>query len=215
MVTISDGWWSHVLHNYGSYIFRALYVHAMGPLAFSVAIFRNSMIFHGIDHMTILAVHIGPPLAMFGLRWFYQQHIDFFGRDLFLADINKEDYFNTLFLVPAACYLLWSFPYAFFMFFIKDEEYFAKHNYRTVYTEYKDHPMLQPLLLACGEKCKPLMYMLLHGALSVASYFFSLIWWRSFEANVIFLVVLMASSVYNGSTYYFEVFNTKELNKSK
>jgi hypothetical protein len=209
-----DGWWTDVLRTYGCYIFRALYVHAMGPLALSVAIFRNSMIFHGIDHMTILAVHIGPPLAMFGLRWFYQQHVDFFGRDLFYADLNKEDYFHTLFVIPAACYFLWSIPYAFFMFFIKDEEYFAKRNYRTVYTEYKDNPMLKPVLLACGERCKPLMYMLLHGGLSVASYLFSLIWWRNFEANLILLVVLMATSIYNGSTYYFEVFNVKELNKS-
>ena len=43
----------------GYYLFRICFTWSMGPLALSIALFRNALVFHSADHMTILAVHIG------------------------------------------------------------------------------------------------------------------------------------------------------------
>lgn len=51
----------------GPDLFRVAYAFAMGPLALSVFAFRNGLVFHSITQLTILAVHIGPAAAIFGM----------------------------------------------------------------------------------------------------------------------------------------------------
>ena len=40
-----------------------------GALAFSVAAFRNSVVFHRLDYSISLAIHAAPMLTMINLRW--------------------------------------------------------------------------------------------------------------------------------------------------
>jgi hypothetical protein len=56
------------LDPFGPTIFRVLFSWVNGPLVLSIAAFRNSLVFHSADHMTILAVHVGPALAVYGMR---------------------------------------------------------------------------------------------------------------------------------------------------
>ena len=56
------------LDPFGPMIFRVLFSWVNGPLVLSIAAFRNSLVFHSADHMTILAVHVGPALAVYGMR---------------------------------------------------------------------------------------------------------------------------------------------------
>eukprot|EP01036_Dinobryon_divergens_P027573 gene27573-36372_t len=108
----------------------------MGPLALSIALFRNALVFHSADHMTILAVHIDP-------LWLVME-----------CDESGLGYF--------------------------------------------------------GESFKPAVYMAIHGSLCFLSFILSQLLWRSFWLNTVYLLGLLLVSVWNGSTYYFEVFATKK-----
>lgn len=44
--------------------FRVLFTSSVGPLALSIAAFRNSLVFHSSANLVILAVHFSPNLAM-------------------------------------------------------------------------------------------------------------------------------------------------------
>ena len=44
------------------FLFTVCYCAALGPLAFSVATWRNSAVFHSVDKMTSLFIHLYPPV---------------------------------------------------------------------------------------------------------------------------------------------------------
>ena len=49
-------------------LFRVAFAFANGPLLFAVAAFRNSLVYHSIDHITSLWLHISPAFTTWALR---------------------------------------------------------------------------------------------------------------------------------------------------
>lgn len=52
---------------------KAMFSIANGPLILAVAMWRNSLVFHSLDKMTSIFIHILPALVMFSQRW--QDHL--------------------------------------------------------------------------------------------------------------------------------------------
>ena len=50
-------------------LFQVVFSFALGPLAWSVALFRNSLVIHSQGHMLSLFIHLFPPLIVFIIRW--------------------------------------------------------------------------------------------------------------------------------------------------
>ena len=50
-------------------LFKAFFVFSQGPLGLSVAAFKNAMIFHKIDFITSVAIHLLPLVTSWNLRW--------------------------------------------------------------------------------------------------------------------------------------------------
>merc|ERR1719313_1821375 len=73
-------------YNYA--LVRAGFVLATGALAWAVFIFRNSIVFHDIDQLTSLFIHLSPALLFFCLRW---------GAGLGVS--VTEDYFPDMFRI--------------------------------------------------------------------------------------------------------------------
>ena len=48
---------------------RAGFSYSCGALAWSVVIFKNAAIFHSVDHLTSLFIHLSPALHFYCLRW--------------------------------------------------------------------------------------------------------------------------------------------------
>ena len=78
-----------VLNDLGPTIFRMFFTFSTGPLAISIALFRNSLVFHSFDHMCILAVHIGPPLTLYGMRW-YAEDLENHGPIHFISTVPVQ-----------------------------------------------------------------------------------------------------------------------------
>lgn len=54
---------------YNSALVRAGFAMATGPLAWSVFIFRNSLVFHDVDNITSVFIHFSPMALFWCLRW--------------------------------------------------------------------------------------------------------------------------------------------------
>ena len=50
-------------------MFVVLFCFANGPLLWAVALWRNSLVFHSVDKMTSMFIHISPALTVTTLRW--------------------------------------------------------------------------------------------------------------------------------------------------
>mmetsp|Transcript_32195 Transcript_32195/g.23288 ORF Transcript_32195/g.23288 Transcript_32195/m.23288 type:complete len:164 (+) Transcript_32195:894-1385(+) len=50
-------------------MFKISYLFANGPLAYAIVAFRNSLVFHKIDYLTSLGIHVIPLAIMVNFRW--------------------------------------------------------------------------------------------------------------------------------------------------
>ena len=79
----------YLLFNPGNDIlFKVFFVYANGPFGLAIPAFKNSMIFHKIDNLISLAIHIIPQVTSWNLRWNTLPH------ESMLPE--KERYFLTL-----------------------------------------------------------------------------------------------------------------------
>ena len=54
---------------YNTQLVRAGFAMATGPLAWSIFIFRNSLVFHNVDNITSVFIHFSPMALFYCLRW--------------------------------------------------------------------------------------------------------------------------------------------------
>jgi len=187
----------------GPLLFKLGFVWSLGPLAWSVSFFRNALVLHSLDHLGILAIHVGPPLLCWGMRFhaaeLQKQWPDTFHLGDVDAPLSLKDSVYELFLVPCAAYLvLWLLPYAFFQFVVFSDSIREKGE-RTMT---RDLPQLAGL----PEKQRPWVYCTSHAGLSFLSFAFSQLWWRSYYACTLFLIFQIGCSLWAGSTFQFEAF---------
>ena len=219
-----------LLNPLGGIVFRIFFTWCVGPLALSIAFFRNSLVFHSSDQIIILATHLSPNLAIYGMRWWaYDLNNQFpntfhiacetnlksmiMNPDLsmptslfFDAGESCEATFNSLFTIPLYSYfLLWTIPYALF-FLIFESKALEKGGYHTMYSTMKENPMLKNLLSYGGNKFQPVIYMLTHGFLCSLSFLISPLVWNSFLLHTCYLLILLGIAVKNAATSYRWVF---------
>lgn len=143
----------------GPALFRVGFAWSFGPVAVSVAFFRNALVFHSFDHMTILAVHIGPPLVCYGLR-FYHAQLEAQWPDVFHLglDIDEspswEATLQGLLINPVLGYAVWLGLYA-LVHFVFMADTFKSTGMVTMVSDL-------PQLTALPEGKRPLVYCAAH-----------------------------------------------------
>eukprot|EP00049_Salpingoeca_infusionum_P006920 m.112824 g.112824 ORF g.112824 m.112824 type:complete len:449 (+) comp13491_c0_seq3:89-1435(+) len=93
-------------------LLHVCFVMANGPLAWAIVAWRNSLVFHSLDKVTSVYIHILPPLATYCWRWFpgyesTRQHICTDPQDP--STCSTDMY--TAFVYPYAFYLTWQVFY--------------------------------------------------------------------------------------------------------
>ncbi|CAK4073476.1 unnamed protein product [Aphanomyces euteiches] len=62
---------THVTFFYDStHLFRVLFIYANGPLVWAVVLWRNSLVFHDVDRMSGVFIHLMPCLLYYSIQWF-------------------------------------------------------------------------------------------------------------------------------------------------
>eukprot|EP01038_Epipyxis_sp_PR26KG_P011439 gene11439-15326_t len=200
-----------IFDNFGPTLFRVAFSWCVGILATSIAVFRNSMVFHSDDHITILAVHISPNLAIYGMKWFHNDLEQSFPSTF---NIGCDDQYceGTLFdlvAMPILFYIiLWTIPYSWY-FFVYGKKRIEEEGLHTMYTTMSRNQAVQNFISIFGEKWKPVMYMIMHFICCSSSYILGVLSWHSFYFHTIYLLMLLCLAIWNGGSYYFQVFADK------
>ena len=207
------------LDPYGPLLFRLGYTWSTGVLAAAVAVFNNALIFHHVEHMTILAVHMGPPLLCYCLRWYGDEHErdwpNTFHTSCTSADNGCEGSVWELITVPTLAYLiLWTLPYFILLFIINDERKFKEQDYVTMYSSYEglmNKYLFEPYFPSVkGYVGKGILYMLLHAVMSTITFCIAYFTWSNFYLHAAWLILMFSVSVWNGGNFYFKVFGNHE-----
>ncbi|KAI1097461.1 hypothetical protein F4804DRAFT_171433 [Jackrogersella minutella] len=207
-------------------LFIAAYCLAFGNNAVAIIMWRNSLVFHDFDKVTSLFVHIMPCATLHCMT------------HLFPPDAQREQ-FPALWAIknsppgsPAAygnliSMLVWStFPYAvwqlsyYFFITVRRREKIAAGR-PTSYTWLRrsySKTWIGKIVLSLPNSLQEFAFMMIQYLYAVLTMLPCPLWFYSRWASGGFLMIVFTWSVYNGSTYYIDVFGKrfqKELEEMK
>lgn len=162
--------------------------------------------FHSIDHITSFAIHIGPPLVCYGMRW-YSRELEAAWPNTFHINVDVQDPnpMFTMVLLPFVLHvILWSIPYS-LVCFVAHKSYIEEKGYMTLYAYYKEGIQSVFKKHFKGLKLTPFIYLSLHATLCTITFFIAQLMWDNFWLNTIYLLFFIICAIWNGSTFYAKV----------
>ena len=194
-------------------LFKTGFIFANGILGYSTYQFRNSLVFHKIDMITDLGIHMVPVTAMFHIKWVTMQEQAHLPPDQqrFSALKSNEtvgEYLLTMWLLPTATYLVWSMSYSFINFVAKAKK-IKRNNIQTLYRQFADLKGIQNWLKSKNLEMRPWIFMLGHFCLFQATSLLALIAYHCKWFNVLLMISYLTISAWNGANYYMEYFSKR------
>ena len=181
-----------------------------GPILVAVVMWRNSLVFHNMDKMTSMFIHIFPGIVTFCKRW--NDHMAI--KEIpYFEDMNGSVYTNMLefWCNPFAYYALWQVIYL-----IKTEwwskqklaynpELMTSLRWMTKKKTSKSYRILSLF----GEEHQLSAFVLLQAICTISTFLIMPLLWHSMWLHGIYLFIIFVIALTNGATYYFHVFSVR------
>ncbi|KAH7052432.1 hypothetical protein BKA57DRAFT_455600 [Linnemannia elongata] len=193
----------------------AVWLLSHGPLAFAIVTWRNSLVLHSLDKVTSVYIHMSPPITLYVVRWLYPDPN--YTRFSALKDMPVLPTSSSL-TYAIALYLTWQVAYYVFVV-VRQKEKIKAGKRVTSYTWLLNDPkagVISKVAHTFGEKYSIITFMGMQLIYTFVTCLFALLSYKYFRLNTVFLVGLFLVSVWNGASYYMEVFSKqyeKQLNK--
>ena len=195
-------------------LFKICFSFAMGPLSWAILAWRNSLVFHSLDKVTSVFLHLGPAAVVHNLRWWAAEAAP----DSGMYQLCREPGSCTITFFEASVwpllpYLGWQVAYYLFVEVISAEKV-KKRNYVTSFrhlvgeTKNKD-TLVYRLCDTFGERWQQPMFMLVQLAFTFITMLPVKLFFDYNLAHTLFYFFLFLVSVWNGAGFYFDVFARK------
>ncbi|EEB08027.1 membrane transporter [Schizosaccharomyces japonicus yFS275] len=189
-------------------MFILCYAISYGTLAWSVVAWKNSLVFHSLDKITSLFIHFFPPLLLHCLVHLSSKE---FLKQRFPSIVNLDHIsIKSSFKLATISYAIWQIWYYFFIQVGKRDEIAAGKP--TSFTWLKKAYANTGIGIAVSylpESFHPFAFMLIQYLYSVITIAPCAIWFRSRLYSTLFITFIFSSSVWNGASYYVDVFGRK------
>ncbi|KAL0088109.1 hypothetical protein J3Q64DRAFT_1724103 [Phycomyces blakesleeanus] len=199
-------------------LFIAIYALTNGPVVWAIITWRNSLVFHSLDKVTSVFIHIFPALVTYTIRWMPELQL---GSDATiyrntrfpalesLSTISLEDFL----IYSTSAYLVWQTLYFVFIM-VKRREKVESGVRLTSYSWLLDDShgrkgFIQNASFIFGPKYKIYMFMLLQLVYNIITTLPTYYLYQHFWLHGSFLLTMFAASVWNGASYYIEVFSKR------
>ncbi|KAG6849635.1 hypothetical protein H0H93_006758 [Arthromyces matolae] len=190
-----------------SALFVACYCLSHGSLASAIITWRNSLVFHDLDKVTSLFIHMYPPFTFTVIRHFYPNAEARFPA---LAELPHLQPFRAL-LLSGGLYVIWQLLY--WKFILVDRRSKIESGERTTSFSFllnDKRGIIGKWLAAIPPSYREASFMggqLVYAILTEIPAVFLL--YDSPLLSGIFLLVVFGTSVWNGGGFYIEVFGRK------
>ncbi|KAL9932789.1 hypothetical protein V8E36_008488 [Tilletia maclaganii] len=194
---------------HSSFLFQASYCAAHGPLAWSVATWRNSMVFHSLEKMTSLfIVNIYPPLVFTTIVHFTPREQ---AESMYpaLKGLDRLDAW-TCFGSTCGVYFVWQLLYWTFISASKKEKIESGARINSYSTMSTGKGALASVLGKYPPSLREPLFMAIQFLYTVLTTLPApLLLYPSKLASSVFLLIVLTVSVWNGATWYVEVWARK------
>ncbi|KAI0003630.1 hypothetical protein F4779DRAFT_91313 [Xylariaceae sp. FL0662B] len=198
-------------------LFIAAYCLAFGNNAVAIIMWRNSLVFHDFDKVTSLFIHIMPCATLHCIVHLFSPEEQRKRFPALWAVKNSPPgspaaYANLISMLVWSTipYAVWQLSYYFFITVRRREK--IKAGRPTSYTWLRksySKTWIGKFVLSLPDALQEPAFMLIQYAYAALTMLPCPLWFYSRWASTIFLMVVFAWSVYNGSTYYIDVFGKR------
>lgn len=181
----------------------------------------HSLVFHSLDKVTSVFIHIFPALVTYVIRWMPELAstmsvpiMTAYRNKRFpaLADESGMTLKESL-MMSTVVYIIWQALYFVFIM-VQRREKVEKGLRLTSYSWLLDDRngkknLIQRASFALGARYKLQMFMLLQLTYNIFTVIPTVLLYRHFKLHTAFLIIMFAVSVWNGASYYIEVFSRR------
>ncbi|KAM0246948.1 hypothetical protein ACHAP5_004397 [Fusarium lateritium] len=198
-------------------LFTASYCLAFGNNAVAIIMWRNSLVFHSFDKVTSLFIHIMPCATLHCIVHLLSPEKQ---KELFPAIWTIKNsppgsptaYANVVSMLAWSTlpYIFWQFLY-YFLITVRRRDKIAAGR-PTSFTWLKKSyakTWLGKFVLRQPERLQEATFMLIQYSYALLTMLPCPLWFLSRWASAIFLMVVFTWSIYNGATYYIDVFGVR------
>nr|ODN94969.1 integral membrane protein [Cryptococcus depauperatus CBS 7855] len=205
-VNVLDLLWIWVFPS-STFLFICCYLLTLGPLASAIITWRNSLVFHSMDKVTSLFIHIYPPIVLTVIRHIYPNAEE---RYPGLKHVGDYSWWSMI-LFAGVPYILWQATY--YKFISIDRKSKIESGQRQNSFHYMLSDKRGPIGKALkGVRPEHRELWFIFGQLIYTIIFMvppSLLFIHSSAASNVFLIVIFTVSAWNGAAFYVEVFGRK------
>ncbi|KAI7905278.1 uncharacterized protein BX663DRAFT_502326 [Cokeromyces recurvatus] len=209
-------------------LYTAAFTLTNGPVIWAIITWRNSLVFHSLDKVTSVFIHIFPALVTYTLRWLPVLHRD---PEIALAYRNLHfpgasqmpstmGWWYTL-IVSTLFYLAWQIFYIAVVVIARGDKV-EKGSYTTSYSTLLNDssdsnkkkgkkPFILRLACMFGERYKLPMLIFWQFWYTLGTCALTYFYYKSFWLHSFCLVTMFGVSVWNGASYYIDVFSKRYL----
>ncbi|KAN0114793.1 Protein of unknown function (DUF2838) domain containing protein [Hyaloscypha variabilis] len=201
-------------------LFISTYCLAFGNNAIAIAMWRNSMVFHSFDKVTSLFIHIMPCVTLHCLVHLIPEELQHQRFSAIWTIKNsppgsKEHYsLLAMTLWSTIPYAVWQLLYHFLITVRRREKIAAgRPTSFTWLRKSYSKAWIGKLVLSLPESLQESAFMLIQYTYAVLTMLPCPIWFWYRYASATFLLAVFCWSVYNGATYYIDVFGKRFQNE--
>ncbi|KAJ1439890.1 hypothetical protein SESBI_02112 [Sesbania bispinosa] len=207
-------------------LFMVCFSFAEGPLAWALIVWRCSLVFSSVDKIVSVLIHLLPGLVFFTIRWWNPATLEAMrpegsaGRAIWPYVEDKSYLWMWLFLVPLVVYTLWQVLYFLIVNVLRRQRFLRDPEVMTSYRELskkaqKANNIWWRLSGLLGDQNRLLMYIVLQGIFTLATTALTVPIFLSYELSVVFQILKVSASVWNGGSFLLEVMPRQVILKEK
>ncbi|XP_044463445.1 glycerophosphocholine acyltransferase 1 [Mangifera indica] len=206
--------------------FMACFSFAEGPLAWALIVWRCSLVFNSVDKIVSVLIHLLPGLVFFTIRWwnpetFAAMRPEGASQRASWPYVEDTSYLLTwLFWVPLAAYTLWQVLYFLIVNVLRRQRLLRDPEVMTSYRELskkaqKANNVWWRLSGLLGDQNRMFMYIAFQAIFTVATMALTVPIFLSYRLHVIFQILKVSASVWNGGSFLLEVMPRQVILKEK
>ncbi|GMP62737.1 hypothetical protein CsSME_00024723 [Camellia sinensis var. sinensis] len=207
-------------------LFMICFSFAEGPLAWALIVWRCSLVFSSVDKLVSVLIHLLPGIVFFTIRWwditfFEAMHPEGMAQIASLPYVESKSFLWTwLFFVPLATYSIWQALYFLIVNVLRRQRLLRDPEVMTSYRELskkaqKANNIWWHLSGLLGEQNRLFMYIMLQALFTVATMALTVPIFLSYRLHIIFQILKVSATVWNGGIFLLEVMPRQVVLKEK
>ena len=198
--------------------FQANYVMCLGPICVAIVVWHNSLVFHSLDKVTSFFLHAFPPIVM------HLHRCKFIKNDLPLDNESFLPLYSN-FVLPLWFYIIWQVTYLFatevlLQSHLKDKTVVISLRYLVTDKKNPTINLIKKFLLKQGvmkkdEELDPdsmlakIIFVVCQATYTLFAILHVRLIYSSYYIAVAYMMTIFGIGVWNGASYYIEIFSKR------